>query len=336
MALPPFNYATLKEGVNNAILVRGVTLKFKMEIGYDFLGKNEILRITPLHFDAAKLHFPFSIGYFFANQSHDVTGVDMSFATENISLCGYGHSKYDGDVASVFAKMGELKKVVLTPIKHVFITHDNVCREKPYNDIMVGRMYKRMKEECTKTCKRRSYWICNSDLEKLLPNCHENDWKENEEDQCFKDIYENETKLNNIIRKPCTKLQYQTQESTIACPSNISEFELGFIEPAEVLVKEEYIIFDGVAMISAIGGTLGLCIGFSFLEIASNILRILENVSQSVSRRAIEYSSKSLETDYSPTKVKVKPCSGEIGTISRLEKMEMRISVLEDKLASKN
>ena len=58
--------------------------------------------------------------------------------------------------------------------------------------------------------------------------------------------------------------------------------------------------------------------------------------SQSVSRRAIEDSSKSLGTDYSPTKVKVQPCSGEIGTISRLEKMEMRISVLEDKLASKN
>ena len=114
-----------------------------------------------------------------------------------------------------------------------------------------------------------------------------------------------------------------TQESTIACPSNISEFELGFNEPAEVLVKEEYIIFDGVAMISAIGGTLGLCIGFSFLEIAINILRILEKVSQSVSRRAIEDSSKSLG-------------SGEIGTISRLGKIEMRISVLEDKLANKN
>ena len=62
----------------------------------------------------------------------------MSFATENNSLCGYGWSKYDGDVGSVFAKMGELKKVVLTPIKHVFISDAKVCREKPYNDIMVG------------------------------------------------------------------------------------------------------------------------------------------------------------------------------------------------------
>ena len=77
-------------------------------------------------------------------------------------------------------------------------------------------------------------------------------------------------------------------------------------------------------------------LGFHFLEVASNILRFLKNVSQSVSRRAIDDSRKSLGTDYSPTKVKVQPCSGELETISRLEKMEMRISVLEDKLASKN
>ena len=34
-------------------------------------------------------------------------------------------------------------------------------------------------------------------------------------------------------------------------------------------VNEEYLIFDAVAMISAIGGTLGLCIGFSFMDFAA-------------------------------------------------------------------
>ena len=32
-------------------------------------------------------------------------------------------------------------------------------------------------------------------------------------------------------------------------------------------VKEELIMFDLVSMVSAIGGTMGLCVGFSFLEI---------------------------------------------------------------------
>ena len=44
-----------------------------------------------------------------------------------------------------------------------------------------------------------------------------------------------------------------------------------------VTVKEEYLIYDAVAMISAIGGTMGLCIGFSFTEVANFLLRSLEN-----------------------------------------------------------
>ena len=44
-----------------------------------------------------------------------------------------------------------------------------------------------------------------------------------------------------------------------------------------VTVKEEYVIYDAVAMISAIGGTMGLCIGFSFLDLARLCLEYLED-----------------------------------------------------------
>ena len=40
----------------------------------------------------------------------------------------------------------------------------------------------------------------------------------------------------------------------------------------KVHVKEEYLIYDGVAMISAIGGTLGLCIGFSFYDLGAKLV----------------------------------------------------------------
>ena len=48
--------------------------------------------------------------------------------------------------------------------------------------------------------------------------------------------------------------------------------------PYETLVKEEYLIYDLVSMISAIGGTLGLCIGFSFKECARDILGFFMNI----------------------------------------------------------
>ena len=41
-------------------------------------------------------------------------------------------------------------------------------------------------------------------------------------------------------------------------------------------MKEEYLVFDFVSMISAIGGSMGLCIGFSFLDLARLCLEYLE------------------------------------------------------------
>ena len=45
-----------------------------------------------------------------------------------------------------------------------------------------------------------------------------------------------------------------------------------------MVVNEEYLIYDMVAFVSAIGGTLGLCIGFSFTGYASTFLRYFEKL----------------------------------------------------------
>ena len=103
----------------------------------------------------------YTFAYIFSNKTNGtVAGFKLSLTTKNNSDCGYGWSPYDGDVDRVFAKPGELKKVILAPNKHVFIPNGATCREKPYNDIIVENIYKRMMIECTKTCKPCSYWIC--------------------------------------------------------------------------------------------------------------------------------------------------------------------------------
>ena len=42
-----------------------------------------------------------------------------------------------------------------------------------------------------------------------------------------------------------------------------------------VAVKEEYLIYDLETLISAIGGTMGLCIGFSFDDFSNLVLTYL-------------------------------------------------------------
>ena len=57
---------------------------------------------------------------------------------------------------------------------------------------------------------------------------------------------------------------------------NETEFEIKCAEPEGVAVKEEYVIYDLMAMISAIGGTLGLFVGFSFTNVSRLIFESIE------------------------------------------------------------
>ena len=41
-------------------------------------------------------------------------------------------------------------------------------------------------------------------------------------------------------------------------------------------MKEEYVIYYFVAMVSAVGGTMGLCIGFSFVAVSNCLLNYIE------------------------------------------------------------
>ena len=45
-----------------------------------------------------------------------------------------------------------------------------------------------------------------------------------------------------------------------------------FANPPKFNVKEEYLVYDGVALVSSIGGTLGLSIGFSFYNLINDLM----------------------------------------------------------------
>ena len=48
--------------------------------------------------------------------------------------------------------------------------------------------------------------------------------------------------------------------------SRTLSFAYNFESPQKIRIFKEYLIYDGFAMIGAIGGTLGLFIGFSFSD----------------------------------------------------------------------
>ena len=49
-----------------------------------------------------------------------------------------------------------------------------------------------------------------------------------------------------------------------------------FAPPMMTEVIEEYLIFDMVGMIGSVGGTLGMCIGFSFSGVTTMLLDYIQ------------------------------------------------------------
>ena len=106
-------------------------------------------------------------------------------------------------------------------------------------------------------------------------------FKKQAESHCFKRAMIFASR-EDILTKPCTKLQYQLQASTISdgilyAKHNEVHISMSFSDPPRVTVKEEYLIFDLVSVISAIGGTMGLCIGFSFRELSHFLLEQIDS-----------------------------------------------------------
>ena len=163
-----------------------------------------------------------------------------------------------------------------------------------------------------------------------LPLC-----KNATERKCFTDA-KRLAKEDDIIRKPCTKLQYGVTLSTWDVLPNIVYYHFSFADP-RVIVKEEYLIYDLLAVVSSIGGVMGLCIGFSFANTTTTCLGWANNLYQSLKRYAGDYGKEGstfLKTENFQRNFQ--PSYGDlVDNISKLEsqivKHEMRIIALERK-----
>ena len=208
----------------------------------------------------------FSLRYSFENHTR-VDKVGIYLTAENNSYCGgnlINDHYYDGDATDILAKVGESKIINIKPEKFIFLQDKEKCRDQPYKNLLEAKIAEKMNQTCPKVCVPSSYLFCTTGGVHRFSVCiSETEMK------CFKRV--KETVREDIIKKPCTVLQYQVRETTSFKSKETIEkttFFMKFMDPPRVRVMEEYLIFDLVAMISSVGGTMGLCIGISFKEVA--------------------------------------------------------------------
>ena len=199
----------------------------------------------------------------------------LTITTENNTWCGLGY--YDGENRDTFVQLGFTNVVAMKPEKFIYIQDNEKCRDVPYVQITFEKISADVKENCTNSCRLPDYFMCKSYMEAVghLPIC-----ATEEADPCYTRAKQEAVKemQRSNLHKPCTKLQYK-YDSTVWKSSphdNQAKFEVKFLSPARVKVKEEYLIYNLVSMISAVGGTMGLCIGFSFTQVSSFLLECME------------------------------------------------------------
>ena len=190
------------------------------------------------------LNLPEQIDFYFTS-STNVYGVLMG-------------SWMDGKPFSVTNKLTDYKTVSLNSQMIKYLDEKAPCTKTSFYG-MWGKVYQdQLQKECNISCSPIFLPIANLSL------C---EWKWNEECPYYLSFksFKNFLKSENYSR-PCTILQYEGRvESTWKANDNLTSIVEYKFEPPEITtVYDEYFICDITSMIGSVGGTLGMCIGFSF------------------------------------------------------------------------
>ena len=215
-----------------------------------------------------------------ANDHNALSGAAIILATENNSVQISPDLPQDGEITLVKSALGMASYVFTKPQKHIFLQGQEGCRNQPFNEIIMEKLADEIKNECPKACQPYSF---GKHLDNILGNLES--CGNQTETECFQQLLRNYDAGN--VKKACTKIHYVVDDSKVkakkgpngqflgSIPVNQAIFRISFSPPAKVSVKEEYLVYDAVAMISSLGGTLGLFVGFSFGGLTSWLLERL-------------------------------------------------------------
>ena len=237
--------------------------------------------------------------------AHKPLSVHIWPTAENNTLLDCQSKYYDGEITNaVTANPGEQFWLNIRPKKFIYLDKYKACRKKPYMKEFIARFDRYISEKLvmknSKICRPELiYSTCTamytSDKVRNLRLCR------SRKDEI--DFYEAVDYISKTITKlPCTKVTYHMGTSG---PWPIVDkyrilFQFTMQNPYEIEVNEEYFILDLVGFIGSIGGTLGLCIGFSFKDlfrdIASSVVQAVSRIIQHKKERETQTKSQSQKT----------------------------------------
>ena len=201
--------------------------------------------------------------------------IKVSFTSKENSYGVYNSEWYDGQVFRQNVKPGHFAKVSLKPVEYGYLDNGQ-CSYESFSEQWISYIPYANFSQCSKICTHLLFLVS-----KDLPLCG---WNSDESQlrTCAKNALSqnyDEFKANVDYKRPCSILEYSGETSYYGLidDSKTFAFQYSFSPPEMTLRYTERLVFDVVGMVGSVGGTLGMCIGFSFSGITSNILEFIKS-----------------------------------------------------------
>ena len=209
-----------------------------------------------------------------------MTQVHFYFTSKANAIGSVFRQWWDGRVLDIAIGTGCKAMVSIESTEKRCMNFNNRCSDINHLDKWARTNLKEVfindEEKCPKKCSPTTFFS------HLLPLCG---WDKEGNSNCAT------RRLRFQLRKftadfgyvrPCNILEYQGyktfEEPLMDDNDNKSvTLEYSFAPPFMTLVHQEYLIFDFTGMIGSVGGTLGMCIGFSFSGVTTTVLDLIKS-----------------------------------------------------------
>ena len=216
------------------------------------------------------------------NSENQLPQLQIYFTSEDNSYGITGAYWVDGEILSF--QMNAQQRYTALGIKeekYQRLKDKSPCRDEPFHNCYGSRFLKKSFEECPKKCLAHSIPKAVAQV-KDNPICEAKSEAWNCSFKVGLRLLRTLLANGTCLERSCTLIQYDGKivfeeshpESPLVHPNSRS-FSYSFMRTS-VAIHEEYLIYDFIGMLGSIGGTLGMCIGFSFVSLSSVLLFYLQ------------------------------------------------------------
>ena len=201
--------------------------------------------------------------------------IEIFFTSEANAYGAISDIWYEGKHLGITLSADEKLFMGIRQEKYTYLDYDSQCSHMTYYELL-GKYLSNVTDfgQCPRKC--LPYLLPTKDM----PICGWN-YEDQMAKQCAQTVVDKAVDMFEVegnYSRPCKMIQY-TGEPLWRNQNNeqgVATIGYQFQPPQLALSFEEYLTFDTVGFIGAVGGTLGMCIGFSFHGLISSMIDMME------------------------------------------------------------